>query len=61
MYMGRQGNKPMGLRDYFSGTNIMAKLTDNNPQQIQMAFPPRAGVRILPSPAPKPNTRITPK
>ena len=46
---------------FFSGTNIRPKLMESNAQQLQMALYPTAAVRMLPSPAPTPKTRMTPK
>ena len=49
------------LGRYFSWTNIMPKLTESSRQHSQIARQPKATVRMLPSPAPIPNTKITPK
>ena len=46
---------------YFSGMNIMPKLTDSSTQQTQITRSPNAAASTLPSPAPTPNTKITPK
>ena len=46
---------------YFSWMNIMPKLTESSRQHSQIARQPKVTVRMLPSPAPTPNTKITPK
>ena len=46
---------------FFSGTNIITKLTSKDTQQHQMAFVPSRPLIRLPRPAPMPNTKITPK
>ena len=46
---------------YFSWMNIMPKLTESSRQHSQIARQSKATVRMLPSPAPTPNTKTTPR